>query len=140
MESIKETYVTFAQAQALKRLGFDWECDYYYCKFISGDVRFWSTCPPDNHNKRENSINEAFSAPALHIAAKWLREVKKLHVLSNACCFYKQDEGLVFEFDVQDLEDAHRGSCVRDLSRYETYEAALSEGITTTLKYLEGRQ
>lgn len=141
MESIKETYVTFAQAQALKRLGFDWECDHYYAL----GVYDWHLLPivggrAANFNQDKGECPIDCSAPALHIAAKWLREVKKLHVLSNACCFYKQDEGLVFEFDVQDLEDAHRGSCVRDLSRYETYEAALSEGITAAINYLNENQ
>lgn len=140
MESIKETYVTFAQAQALKRLGFDWECDHYYALGVY-DCHLLQVVGgiAANFNQDKGECPIDCSAPALHIAAKWLREVKKLHVCVRSV--YNQNGDFdCFSAFVQSLDCICFIMCDSDFKRYKTYEAALSEGITAAIKILEGKQ
>lgn len=132
-----ETYVTFAQAHSLKRLGFDWECFGFYERRYTNSDEMWLRVylEYENHNERSHPSHEVFSAPALHIAAKWLREVKGLAVNVLA------HDGGMYDWEMVFLPNADGAEEPLDRSTWcETYEEALSEGITTTLKYLEGRQ
>ena len=117
----EETYVTFDQAQALKRLGFDWKCEEYIRQAggsPSTGIRWVS-----------------FPRPRIDFAAKWLREVKGLAVNVIA------HDGGMYEFDIVFLPNAEDIEGYLDRSPFcETYEEALSEGITAALKYLEELQ
>ena len=130
-----ETYVTFEQAQALKRLGFDWECATRF--YVDGKRKILAEVP---FTEKKNFNSDGWyitvcSAPALHIAAKWLREVKDLaiNVIANG-------NGL-YEWTLTFLPNADGAEEPIDRSTWcETYEEALSEGITAALKYLEELQ
>jgi hypothetical protein len=69
-------FCSFEQAKALKRLGFDWECnDAYWWANYYNKLRFHYQLALKNWNK----INDWFSAPSIALALKWMREVKILH-------------------------------------------------------------
>lgn len=131
----KETYVTFEQAKALKRLGFDWECATRF--YVDGKRKILAEVP---FTEKKNFNSDGWyitvcSAPALHIAAKWLREVKGLAVNVIA------HDGGMYEFDIVFLPNAEDIEGYLDRSPFcETYEEALSEGITVVIKYLEELQ
>lgn len=129
----RETYVTIKQAQALKRLGFDWECDHYYA--IGGhDWHLLRTEGgiPANFNKDIDAFPIDCSAPALHMAAKWLREAKGIAV--NVDAHY----GGWYDWEIVLLQNAAEDIEVSNLSMWcKTYEEALSEGINEVLEVLE---
>ncbi|MDE7180083.1 MAG: hypothetical protein K2N88_02660 [Muribaculaceae bacterium] len=127
---MKEHYVSYSQAVALKRLGFKEETTHYYVKFKSdGEVKLWSCNPPDNHNARL-STNEVCSAPRLDQAQKWLREKKKWHIIVEPRIWEQQ----VYDFKLwhyyRGYENANRGL------DYLSYESALSAGIDKALELL----
>ena len=132
-----EDYVSFEQAKALKKLGFDWKCFSYYRP--TGDIDFcyynFEDCiqRADYNNERyqpSSFYNIEASAPSLSQAQKWLRKEKGIIVQSSfiqAC-----DESIVFE----------SGMCV-NTTRYiippasKKYEEALRKAIDCALKYIK---
>lgn len=132
---MKETYVTIKQAQALKRLGFDWECDHYYA-IGEHDWYLFRTVGgiPANFNKDIDAFPIDCSAPALHVAAKWLREAKGIAVNVPA------HDGGLYDWEIVLLPNAAEDLEVRNRSTWcKTYEEALSEGIDEALEDLERR-
>lgn len=136
---MKDNYVTLEQAQALKRLGFDWECNHRYCCMLEIPSHVY---PPANWN--EHGGDMFFSAPAIHVAQKWLREVKGIAINVIA----HDNEWLRFKYSwnetyMQNCREKGKQweewSIVRHYGAHDTYEAALSEGITQILKLLEGK-
>lgn len=132
-----EKYVTIEQAQALKRLGFDWECDHYY---VIGGAYDWHLLRteggiPADFNKNVGECPIDCSAPALHIAAKWLRDVKGLAVSVLAYNSGMYDWETVFLPNAEEAEEIIGRSPWCD-----TYESALSEGITAALNHLNENQ
>ena len=77
-----EDYVSYPLALALKKAGFDWECDHYYCAFDNeADVRFWSIHPAQSQNGlRTPKGTVAADAPSLAQAQKWLRDKRKIDI------------------------------------------------------------
>lgn len=129
-----EDYVTFEQACQLYELGFDWACNHYYDtqteKFLpvdwsynyDGDIDaddFYDGNPP------KGIITYRISAPTIHQAQKWLRQVKETEIVVN-----RIDEG-VYDFNIY-------GQII-DLSTikiFETYEETLSAGIDKAIDLL----
>lgn len=70
---MKEEFITYEQAVALKECGFDWECSHYY---VVGDKSVSRNYTPLNFNSHPHE----FSAPALAAVQKWLREVHNIHI------------------------------------------------------------
>ena len=69
-----EDYVSYEQAQALKELGFDWECSHGYYRFFDDKEPWLNTCG----YAKNSTDGDLFycAAPTLAQAQKWLREVK----------------------------------------------------------------
>lgn len=142
----RENYVTVEQAKALKRLGFDWECDGLYAKADedSDEIELLPCRELDNYNRENWATIYCFSAPPLHLAAKWLREVKGIAINVIA----HDNEWLRFKYSwnetyMQNCREKGKQweewSIVKHYGAHDTYEAALSEGITQILKLLEGK-
>ena len=133
----RENYVTVEQAKALKRLGFDWECNAHYS---SDGSHLWT-----RHQGVINSDEFASPvAPLLYVAQKWLREVKGIAI--NVIAY--DNEWLRFKYSwnetyMQNCREKGKQweewSIVKHYGAHDTYEAALSEGITQILKLLEGK-
>ena len=139
-----EDYVSYPIALALKKHGFDWECDHYYCAFDDEtDVRFWSIHPAQSQNGlRTPKDAVAADAPTLAQAQKWLREEWGIHV--NVCIYsdYSTDaDGKVcdrWDFWGFDLYAVSGGEMMEDGDgEYDTYESALSAGIAAALELIE---
>lgn len=116
--------VTYEQATALKKSGFDYPCRHYYAKEDAPDGSEWLTfgCN-ENHNAKSPRV----SAPTIYQAAKWLREE------------YGQDIVVSPRFDSTTGDRIgyfwrrpQRTDLFCDIT-YSTYEVTLSRSINSVL-------
>lgn len=129
-------YVSYPLALALKKAGFDWPCDHYYCAFDNEtDVRFWSIHTAQSQNGLRTLKDKVIAdAPTLAAAQKWMREVHNWHIIVEPIYW----ENLTYEFKLwhkfRGYENANRGFY------FSTYERALSAGIDMALKLFERKE
>ena len=133
---MKEEDVTYEQADKLKDLGFDWECDHSYLhKTIdkSGNPYLYHV-EMRNWNNFNSEVG-CFSAPRLDQAQKWLREVKELHVLPRLENVNKPDYVcIVTLMRKESIRITNNGSY------FPNYESALSAGIDAALELLTDKK
>lgn len=112
---ITEQYVSFDTAKLLKEAGFDVPCEHWY----------------DEEGLRDCDY-KAFQRPTQTLAARWLREVHKIHVFA----FYQYHRGK-YAYYSQSL-DAPCAEIGMRLSseEYYTSEGALEAGIQATLQLI----
>lgn len=123
----RETYVTIKQAQALKRLGFDWDIETYY---ICGRLVYFSTIGAGESYFKD--WGKRIPAPEFHVVQKWLREIRGIAVNVAA------HDGGLYDWEIVLLPNADEGLEARKCSPWcKTYEEALSEGIDEALEVLE---
>lgn len=85
----KEQYVTFKVAKLLKKKGFNWEVNGYFCSDVNNPSRIeWSI-------KDYNSHKFHVSAPTQQMAMRWLMEEKHIFIGKS---FAKNEETLNLEF------------------------------------------
>lgn len=133
-----EDFVTYEQALALKKLGFDERCLYYYNvneQIVANERDYQEEVSVKDlyisYNSEYTSYNR-IDAPTLAQAQKWLRKEKNLCVCS--------------EIDIVDTEDNKYFWTIYKLPSkkqiwktisFDSPEEALSAGITECLKILE---
>ena len=153
-----EDYVSYPIALALKKAGFDWECDHFYEHRLdpnkarisaSGVYGEWKNIDAFKHNfnaiddnRHEQLLIPHCSAPTLWQAQKWLREEWGIHI--NVCIYsdYSTDaDGKVcdrWDFWGFDLYAVSGGKQIEDGDgEYDSYESALSAGIAAALELIE---
>ena len=129
-----EDYVSYPIALALKKAGFDWKCDHYYCAFDNEtDVRFWSIHPAQSQNGLCTPQDKVVAdAPTLAQAQKWLRE-RAIEVDVNPMFSHGGRDG--YDWDV--YYDFTGYPVIRGVLPFaETYESALSAGIAAALELI----
>lgn len=141
---MKEDLVTFEQAKALKKLGFEWPCDKFYATqnycIGSNAVYFDTIAVGDviaNPKYKEDKefgwiIDEEYSVPAptIYQAQKWVREEKGIVILID---YERYDEKESFySYDIRYTYDNR----ITVGLEFSTYEEALSSGIDKALKIL----
>lgn len=83
-----EYYASFEIAKLLKEMGFNWKCRCYY--EMSGKLRgknsgnFIDYNSPLIWQNNGNDDTQLYSAPALDVVQRWLREVKGIHICVKA--------------------------------------------------------
>lgn len=139
-----EDYVSYPVALALKKAGFDWPCDHYYCAFDDeADVQFWSIRPAQSQNRLQPPKDAVVAdAPTLWQAQKWLREKWDWHidVFPAADCSFDADGQICEEWNYWDFDIMHVISTrqiIESEERYDSYEEALSAGIAAALELIE---
>lgn len=127
-----EELVTLETAKLLKEKGFDWKFDPI--------INFNEVVTKHDIPQRMSVVREIddgpveFFLPVLHLAQKWLREIKNLHIeiYRNACGYgyaiVKADSGTWME------DDDSKGP--NDGGVWDTYEEALEAGIFEALKLI----
>lgn len=119
-----EDFVTYEIAQTLKECGFDWPCDASYTKEDASDGEAWLVHCCDQ--SRHQGWPLRWLAPTLWKAQKWLREKHGFYVEPH------------FNFDchvVTIVDD--EGGYEKELDdEFESYESALSAGLTYALNLL----
>lgn len=121
-------YCDYELSLALKVAGFDYPCYFYYTKKNAPDDCVWQTTSeeaPVDYNRR---IYAGCSKPLLYQAQKWLREKKHLSVEPYANIVAN------FNYNIADLESFadSKGQGIG----YESYECALSAGISAALELI----
>ena len=131
-----EDFVTYEQSLALKKLGFDYDCDYNY----SEDKELYKY---DYHSDfySDTSSDSDLPAPTLAQAQEWLREKKSLYTFADGGVFDKGDRPIYYPV-ILDVANEHNEISTNDniennWNKYYTPEEALSAGITECLKLLE---
>lgn len=133
---IKEEFVTYSQAKALKECGFDWET--YFCyddeqETCDDKIPYQADAAAKNHNrcKLVNGI-EYYSAPTQALAQKWLREVHNIHVLPHL----ENVNIPQYVCHVTHLRN-YSARLTDDAKYFPTCEAALSAGIDAALELIK---
>ena len=148
-----EDFVTYEQALSLKKLGFIEECLYYYDlegRLCPNGINIGLfECVEDYKNKQPVYIDEGLhtenllcpnidicDAPTLAQAQGWLRKEKNYYVNPDA------DVSDCWLWEIVNLRNSDL-VCMWNLSNqpnhYNSYEKALSAGITECLRILERR-
>lgn len=130
----KEDFVTYEQALALKKLGFNERCLYYYNaneQIVANERDYQEEVSVKDlyisYNSEYTSYNR-IDAPTLAQAQKWFRQ--KGYSIEAMLCVNK-----TYRCDIFSIEDfRHVSFKIMDMT---SYEEALSAGITECLKLLE---
>lgn len=144
-----EDYVSYEVAKRLKAAGFDWPCGHYYCAFDNEtDVRFWSVHPEQSQNAFRSPEGKVIvDAPTLWQAQKWVREGLMLHV--GICPAIPFNRWRSYIDDLNQSINPTNGELVTrwdedmqakvDKLIYDSYEDALSAGISRALELIDAR-
>lgn len=137
-----EDYVSYPLALALKKVGFDYPCYFYYTRKDSPDDHVYSTTSEEAPIDYNRSVYAGCSMPTLAQAQKWLRDRCGIHI--DVCIYsdYSTDaDGKVcdrWDFWGFDLYAVSGGEMMEDGDgMYDSYEQTLSAGIAAALELIE---
>ena len=125
-----EDFVTYEQAFALSKLGFNEETFTYYDKDnpkLQGLDDYY-----EYHLDNHTYFDQSASAPTLSQAQKWLRKIKKLFVEVEIDVTNTEKD--IFFWTIYSLPNKEQNYIMK---YYDSYEEALSDGITECLKLLK---
>lgn len=127
-----ESYTTYDQALILKQLGFDWDTERFY--HYDG-LRHIIT---DEPQEIRHECNEEYccNMPSLAVAARWLREVKGVHIIITPI---EEGDMTLYEWDVLILPTAPSGlpTIFCNSQRYLFYEGTLNAALNQILNDLK---
>lgn len=118
-----DDYVSFETARLLKEAGFIVFCDKY---FVKPEITDYYKSRGINANW--NALDEYFSRPTLSLAAKWLREVKNIHI--QIYCTSNSDWGYMADI----IGDCYEPLC--ENSEFPTYERAMEVALEEVLEWI----
>lgn len=132
---------SYEQAEHLKNLGFDWECDFF---FDGSDLKYAGSqevgleddiLSYQNWNHKDLDWNDGVqkpytSAPTVALALKWIRDVKKY--LSGIDRFFENKK---FRYVICHIEK-NNNSAIKSNGIFDTYEAAESALLDELLTLL----
>ena len=80
--STHEVYCSLDICKLLKEAGFDWEVSHWYADKPDDKELYEDYAEPMNANQYMDPYHyyQAFSAPTIEVAQRWLREVKKMYI------------------------------------------------------------
>lgn len=140
-----EDYVSYPLALALKKVGFDYPCYFYYTRKDSPDDHVYSTTSEEAPIDYNRSVYAGCSMPTLAQAQKWLRDRCGIHI--DVCIYsdYSTDaDGKVcdrWDFWGFDLYAVSGGEMMEDGDgMYDSYEQTLSAGIAAALELIENNK
>ena len=152
---MNEDFCSYELSKALKAVGFDEPCNYGYSvkmrlepEVSFGKPKMVHSKDPKNYNDNRKGIEKGLSfcsAVPLWQAQKWLREKLLLHIGVNPAI-----PTLKWQFYIDDLNqhvNPHDGELMTrwdgdmqekaDERLYDSYEQALSAGITAALELIK---
>lgn len=121
---IAESYVSFDTAKLLKEAGFDEVCRSAYYATGNSAVMY----------ERNSMLSPGYvSRPTQALAARWLREVHRIHIFSN----YFFEDGRWF-YVIVDLKESHEVRAIHpDIRSYQSNEEALEAGLQEAIKLIK---
>lgn len=124
---IEESYVGFETAKMLKEAGFD-----EVCSIVSGGKG--DTCLMCERNSR---LNEGqYSCPTQQLAARWLREVYKLHIVPDYNPRYGFFTG-IWNMKNGKYEYYSNGIGPNGKGCWDDYEEAYENGLQEAIKMIK---
>jgi len=102
--------VSFFQAAQLKKIGFNWECPYYY--HIDSGMR----CEFQSQYYDYNSTENLLSAPTIALALKWFRQIPNQNLHSTSAYECRFMFGIDYELTGV-IQDNHTFKSARVCSR-----------------------
>lgn len=122
-KTITDDYVSFETARLLKEAGFDWPCEKWFELKGCTPVE-WGADAGCNWNVSKDD----YSRPTLSLAAKWLREVKNIHI--QIYCTSNSDWGYMADI----IGDCYEPLC--ENSEFPTYERAMEVALEEVLEWI----
>ncbi len=121
---IEESYVSFGTAKLLKEAGFDVPCTSQYTEGMG----VWSGKYPYNFNEEDFG----YSRPTQALAARWLREVHKIHVGADMAYSKLVAEKWIYLIRFTDSI----GNPYKGVGWFNDYEEALEAGLQEAVKLI----
>lgn len=126
-----DDFVTLEQAIKLKEFGFDYKCNHYYKvdekSLLFENYAIYSVEELDHVSSAYEDLNNnhgCISAPTLAQVQKWLREVKHIYL------FVTMEDSCYYWYIGKEFQ----------IGNHDSYEKALSEGISRALESLKRRE
>ena len=134
-----ECYVSLEVAKLLKEAGFDWEVNHRWQNWsnYADTTPFFLNALDYYEDSNDDVSDDAFSAPTIEVAQKWLREVKGIWC-EVTICFVMEDALMKTKYHVQCISTDYNNSEMFDCHNIETDtpEAAQEAGIKKCLKII----
>ena len=130
---IEEQFVSFDTARILKEAGFDVPC---YVQYSERGVQWNASCP-ENFNANDWGC----SCPTQALAARWLREVHKIHVYAIQTNLpYTEPQTTKWEWGyvIDKVDDPNSDETTCDMY-FDSYEAAFEAGLKRGLKLIKSK-
>lgn len=121
---------TYKQAVILKSIGFNEPCRCYYEDDSPAGTQIGEWKSPINHN---DCGVDFFSAPSLHHAAKWLREELGVDLVISPRFNSRTGDRIGYFWRWSQRTDVNMHPKI-----HKSYEAALSDAISTVLDQFKG--
>ena len=137
---LSEDYVSYEVAKLLKEKGFDEKCSYEWgVPDIDGGyiLQKWSIYNGEIRNSE--LINDAYSAPTLQMACKWLREVHNIFIEIYLPSHSEHEDTIyhgTYSFDIFNLNKKVYVYCTWNEKEFNSYEEAIEAAIKYTLENL----
>lgn len=122
---IEESYVSFDTAKLLKDIGFNVPVNTSYSEDRNPEYDLF----PNNFNK----LQDKFSRPTQALAARWLREVHKLHVFAKRIYEYALDK---FSWGYY-IQSSNYEYCKNFEIGFDEYEQAMEDGLREAIKLIK---
>lgn len=122
---IKEQYISLDTARMLKDASFNVPCRRHYTK--SGST--WETAVPETNDESRDFT--WFPCPTQALAARWLREVYGIMIVS-----FFDDYMSKWYYVIDGVKKQSVIKCVQSASDYDNYEEAIEEGLQEALRLI----
>lgn len=132
---ITEDYVSFETAKLLKEKGFDVYGDGSYNSGIE-IYKEYSPFGKLNSCTTSKPHREAYAAPTLQMAMKWLREVHNIFIDISSRFSKNADKDVCFSYSCKKLIDTYKSSYEIGDGEWLTYEEACEAAIKYCLENL----
>ena len=120
---INEKFVSLETGKLLQKIGFDWQCRYYYIDGCDEVI--------DTEYQNTDFTTKFIPKPTLDEAQRWLREVKHIFLVVNI-------NRLGYLFLVKDISMMDSITYIGGINGYyKTYEEALENGINKICKNIK---
>lgn len=140
---IKEEFVSFGTAKLLKEAGFDVPTRGTWRTNCTGDTvfveNFYGQTTDDISRRSADGFQHEYLAPTQSLAARWLREVHKIHVYAIQTNLpYTEPQTTKWEWGyvVDNIDDPNSNVATCEMY-FASYEAAFEAGIAKCLELIK---
>ena len=127
---MKEDFITLKQSKILKKMGFDWECDYIYAIFdlnerLVSKLEFYDAC-------LFKLCDDHYFAPTIYQTMKWMREEMGIDIVISPKFNSKTGDRVGYFWRWSQRTDVNMNP-----KTHKTYEKAVLDAINTIISPFE---